>query len=222
MRLLWSAAECRRRRAPCEAIRPVIHVIDYGIGNLRSAEKALQATGAAVALCAEPSDLGGASGVVLPGVGSFGRCAAALESGGWREPITAVIDAGIPFLGICVGFQLLYEDSEESPGARGLGILSGRVRRLAGDVKLPQIQWNRLEIEQASTLFDPAVEQWMYFVHSFAPPVSERTTATCTYGGTVAASVEADNVLGVQFHPEKSGRQGLELLGRFAERAGAL
>lgn len=198
----------------------MILVIDYGIGNLRSAEKALQSTGAKVKLTSDPSELDGASGLVLPGVGSFGRCATALQMGGWQDPIRAAIASGVPFLGICVGFQLLYASSEESPGVRGLAVLPGEVRRLDGAVKLPQIQWNRLIVERPSTLVEPREDQWMYFVHSYAPPIDRNTTATCLYGGEVAASVEADNVLGVQFHPEKSGRQGLELLGRFAALAG--
>ena len=195
----------------------MIAVIDYGIGNLRSAEKAMQHVGATASLVADPSALGDASAVILPGVGSFGRCAEALEQGGWREAIASVLAREVPFLGICVGFQLLFESSEESPGAKGLGIFPGQVRKLPGEVKHPQIQWNRLELRGPSTLFaDEPAEQWMYFVHSFAPEITDRTIAICDYGGPVAAAVEQGRVFGTQFHPEKSGRDGLALLGRFA------
>jgi glutamine amidotransferase len=200
----------------------VLAVIDYGIGNLRSAVKAMGRVGEAAALITEPSELEGAVGVVLPGVGAFGRCAEALEAGGWREPLHEVIGAGVPFLGICVGFQLLYGSSVESPGAQGLGVLEGEVRRLGPGVKLPQIQWNRLELLRPSSLLPPEAEgDWMYFVHSFAPPVGNETTAVCDYGGKVAAAVQRDNVFGCQFHPEKSGSAGLALLARFAELAEA-
>lgn len=197
----------------------MILVVDYGIGNLRSAEKAFAASGSPAALCDQPEQLADASGIVLPGVGAFGRCAEALDRGAWRQPLIDAITNGTPFLGICVGFQLLYDSSEESPGARGLGILPGEVRRLPGDVKLPQIQWNRLDGVRPRSLVDHEGDQWMYFVHSFAAPPSDAVTSMCDYGGPVVASVERDNVCGVQFHPEKSGRQGLAMLARFALRA---
>jgi glutamine amidotransferase len=195
----------------------VLAVIDYGIGNLRSAVKAMARVGGAAALIDDPTELSGASGVVLPGVGAFGRCAEALDAGGWREPLLEVIEAGLPFLGICVGFQLLYESSEESPEAKGLGVFSGEVTRLSGDVKLPQIQWNSLRLLRESTLLPRSTDgAWMYFVHSYAPPVGDETTAVCEYGGQVAAAVERASLFGCQFHPEKSGAEGLALLGRFA------
>ena len=195
----------------------MIAVIDYGIGNLRSAEKAMQHVGAAASLVSDPSELAEATAIVLPGVGSFGRCADALTSGGWRSPIADAVAAGVPFLGICEGFQLLYEASEESPGAVGLGLLEGQVRRLPGHVKHPQIQWNRLEVTADNDLLDRNVESWMYFVHSYAPEVGDETVAVCDYGGPVAAAVQAESLFGVQFHPEKSGEDGLALLRRFTE-----
>lgn len=197
----------------------MIAVVDYGIGNLRSAEKALQHVGADASLVASPSGIEGASAIVLPGVGSFGRCADALETGGWVEPITAAVEAGTPFLGICVGFQLLYERSEESPGHRGLGLLEGSVTRLAGDVKLPQMQWNRLDVSKPNDLLDETPEHWMYFVHSYAPAVGRDTVATCDYGSTISAAVQRGSLCGVQFHPEKSGAEGLEMLRRFTQMA---
>lgn len=195
----------------------MIAVIDYGIGNLRSAEKAFQHVGAAAMLVDDPRKLEGASGVVLPGVGSFGRCAEALDRGGWRGPIEDIVASRTPFLGICVGFQLLFEASEESPGAQGLGLLDGSIVRLDPSVKHPQIQWNRVETSRPNLLLPAqAQDRWMYFVHSYAASGTTSVVATCDYGGSVVAAVESDMVFGVQFHPEKSGTQGLELLARFA------
>jgi imidazole glycerol-phosphate synthase subunit HisH len=200
----------------------VILIVDYGIGNLRSAEKALQHSGVDARLVNDPRDLVSATAVVLPGVGSFGTCVAALDASGWREPIVEALDAGMPFLGICVGFQMLFEGSDESPDARGLGVVSGRVRKLEEAPKLPHIQWNRLDIVRSSLLLPEELdEQWMYFVHSYAAPVTAETVATATYGSTFSAAIARDNILGVQFHPEKSGSQGLALLARFAEMTGA-
>ena len=198
----------------------MLAVVDYGIGNLRSAVKAMATVGEAARLITEPDGLEGVRGIVLPGVGDFGRCATALDRGGWREPLTAAVNAGVPFLGICVGFQLLYEGSEESPGAQGLGFFHGAARRLGPGVKLPQIQWNQLVLRRPGRLLPQECNgQWMYFVHSFAPPVGDETVAVCEYGGEVAASVERENLFGCQFHPEKSGQAGLDLLGRFARLA---
>jgi glutamine amidotransferase len=200
-----------------------IAVLDYGIGNLRSAEKALVHLGAPARLVRDPADMVGAAGVVLPGVGEFGACAAALTASGLEEPARRAIDEGVPFLGICVGFQLLYECSDESPGARGLGALAGAVHRLPEGVKRPQMQWNRLDRQPGTTsilLAGLPEHPWVYFVHSYAPTVGEETVATCDYGGTVAAAVEQGPLAGVQFHPEKSGATGLRLLSNFVARCG--
>lgn len=200
-----------------------IAVLDYGIGNLRSAEKALQHVGAAARLVSDPDDVTGARGVVLPGVGAFGPCARALEASGLSAPARRAIDAGVPFLGICVGFQLLYAGSEESPDARGLGVFPGAVRRLPAGVKHPQMQWNVLDRrpERASGLLDGLGETpWVYFVHSYAPEVGPETVATCDYGGPLAAAAEDGPVWGTQFHPEKSGATGLAILGNFVARCG--
>jgi glutamine amidotransferase len=200
----------------------VLAVVDYGIGNLRSAVKAMGRVHERAALVHDPDELSGAVGIVQPGVGAFGRCAEALDQGGWRAPLLDAIREGVPFLGICVGFQLLYESSAESPGARGLGVLAGEVARLGPGVKLPQIQWNQLELKRPSPLLPAsAAGDWMYFVHSYAPPVGDETVAVCDYGGEVAAAVERGSLFGCQFHPEKSGAAGLELLRRFAELAEA-
>lgn len=193
-----------------------IAVLDYGIGNLRSAERALAHVGAAARLVTDPDGVAGAAGVVLPGVGAFGRCAEALEDSGLGDAARQAIANGVPFLGICVGLQLLYASSDESPGVRGLGVLEGTVRRLSGTVKVPQMQWNSLRRERDSALLaGTGKAPWVYFVHSYAPEVGEETVATCEYGGRVAAAIEVGNVWAVQFHPEKSGVSGLRILSNF-------
>ncbi len=190
--------------------------MDYGIGNLRSAEKALQRVGADARLTSDPDLIASAAGVVLPGVGAFGRCMDALERTGLASVARTAAASGRPFLGICVGMQLLYDESEEDPGRAGLGILPGVVRRLPEGEKHPQMQWNTLHISRPSSLLhglpDPA---WMYFVHSYAPDDSVHVVATCDYGGPVVAVVERGNVRATQFHPEKSGEAGLALLRNF-------
>jgi glutamine amidotransferase len=195
----------------------VIAVLDYGIGNLRSAEKALQFLGADAALVDDPAQAAEAEGVVLPGVGAFGRCAQALRAGGLEESARDAIGRGVPFLCICVGFQLLYEGSDEDPTEDGLGILPGTVRRLPGGVKHPQMQWNILdETGGGSAMLDGVPRPtWVYFVHSYAPELTPDTTATCDYGGTVTASAERGTLWGTQFHPEKSGSVGLRILSNF-------
>jgi glutamine amidotransferase len=201
-----------------------IAVLDYGIGNLGSAYKALLHLGAPARLVHDAADVDGAAGVVLPGVGAFGACAAALERTGLGDAARRAVDAGLPFLGICVGFQLLYEDSEESPGAKGLGVFEGTVRRLPDGVKRPQMQWNTLRAvpDRTSGLLEGAdAEPWVYFLHSFSPELSDATVATCEYGETLCAAAERDHVWGTQFHPEKSGTTGLSLLANFVERCSA-
>jgi glutamine amidotransferase len=194
----------------------VIAVLDYGIGNLRSAEKALVHLGADVRLVTDPDDATGASGVVLPGVGAFGACATALRGSGLEEVARAALADGTPFLGICVGFQLLYEGSDESPGMAGLGALPGTVRRLAPGVKCPQMQWNQLQSRRSSRLLAGLPDDpWVYFLHSFAPENTDDVVATCDYGGPVTAAVERGPLWGTQFHPEKSGTVGLAILSNF-------
>ena len=191
----------------------LIAVLDYGIGNLRSAQKALQHVGADARLTADPALVRDAAAVVLPGVGAFGRCMEAIRAGGIDDLAHEAVASGRPFIGICVGMQLLYEASEETPGAVGLGILPGTVRRLPDGVKHPQMQWNTLDIVRPSPLFDGLDDPaWMYFVHSYAAEASDLTTATCDYGGPVTAAVSSGNVHATQFHPEKSGAAGLALL----------
>lgn len=203
-------------------------VLDYGIGNLRSAEKALERLGVPVLRVADPSDLPArVAGVVLPGVGAFGAAARALRASGLERVVRSALDARRPFLGICVGLQLLFEGSEEDPGVPGLGLLPGAVVRLPEGVRHPQMQWNVVTVPEGrhSALLEPAAPSWFYFVHSFvAEPsggtASELVTGICDYGGPMTALVEQDELVATQFHPEKSGRAGLELLRRFARLCG--
>ena len=200
----------------------LIAVLDYGIGNLRSAQKALQHVGADARLTDDPKLVRDAAAVVLPGVGAFGRCMEALERSGLDHLAHEAVESGRPFLGICVGMQMLYRESEENPGRPGLGVLDGVVRLLPDTVKRPQMQWNPLVIERPSPLFagldDPA---WVYFVHSYAADDPANTVATCDYGGPVCAAVQRGNVFATQFHPEKSGANGLQLLRNFVASAAA-
>ncbi len=195
---------------------PLVAVVDYGIGNLRSAQKALQKVGADARLTADPDVIGRADGVVLPGVGAFGACARALRDSGLDVLARKAVEADVPFLGICIGMQLLYEASEEDPAEEGLGVLPGTVRRLPDGVKRPQMQWNEL-----SLVGDPAPfagldrPLWVYFVHSYAAEPGAGVVATCDYGGPVVAAVERGRLWAAQFHPEKSGAAGLGLLGNF-------
>lgn len=211
---------------------PTIAVLDYGIGNLRSAQKALQRVGADAHLTADAEVIEAADGVVLPGVGNFGACMKALVATGLADQAAKVAERGQPFLGICVGMQMLFEGSDESPDVPGLGLLPGRIEWLPEGVKRPQMQWNRLRSHGAGTehpLLDGLDEAWVYFVHSLSPVVGDRSAvvddpsfdphhvviATTDYGGPVVAAAARDNVWGTQFHPEKSARAGLRLLGNF-------
>jgi glutamine amidotransferase len=201
----------------------LIAVLDYGIGNLRSAEKALQHLGADARLVVDPDEASRADAVVLPGVGAFGPCMEALVASGLDRVARQAVAGGVPFLGICVGMQLLYEGSDESPGVPGLGLIPGLVRRLPDGVKRPQMQWNRLLLRPgvpcpllSGPTFDGAgADPWVYFVHSFAPPMGDEIVATCDYGGPVAAVAARDALWATQFHPEKSGASGLALLANF-------
>jgi glutamine amidotransferase len=202
---------------------PLVAVLDYGIGNLRSAEKALQKVGADARLTRDPALVDDAQAVVLPGVGAFGACMNALRGAGLEDVVHAAVASGRPFLGICVGMQMLFDDSEENPGARGLGVIPGSVRWIPVGVKRPQMQWNRLKIVRpdplltGSELVDVDGGSWVYFVHSLhgVPADPDAVIATCEYGTTLNAIFRRGNVLATQFHPEKSGRSGLALLRNF-------
>jgi imidazole glycerol-phosphate synthase subunit HisH len=200
----------------------VIAVLDYGIGNLRSAEKALQHLGVDAALTTDPAVAREAAGVVLPGVGAFGRCMEQLRESGLETVVHEAVEAEKPFLGICVGMQMLFDSSEEAPGCKGLGILPGEVRRLDTTERLPHMGWNTLKIRTGSVLFDGIDDgSWLYFVHSFAPVPDDDSViaATTEYGGTVVAAVERGSLWATQFHPEKSAANGLRILENFARAA---
>ena len=198
--------------------KPRIAVLDYGIGNLRSAQKALEHVGADAVLTADPSEIAAARAVVLPGVGAFGACMDALRACGLDTVALDAAASARPFLGICVGMQMLFEGSTESPGATGLGVFPGVVDLLTGDVKRPQMQWNVLRPRTADPLLvGLECDTWFYFVHSYAVPDSTSCVATCDYGGDVVAMVRQDRVWATQFHPEKSGASGLRLLANFVD-----
>ena len=157
-------------------------------------------------------------GVVLPGVGNFGKCAKALTDSGVRELALLAVENGIPFLGICVGMQLLYETSDESPAAQGLGLFSGKVKMLENAPRVPQMQWNQIQLQDDSPLLRGLEDEWFYFVHSYAAEqnhLESTTIATCTYGSSVIAAVQKGLIFGTQFHPEKSGKAGRLLLQNF-------
>jgi len=198
-----------------------IAVLDYGIGNLRSAETALQRVGGDAALTADVGAIEDADAVVLPGVGHFGRCMEALRTSGLEGPAWDAVHAGKPFIGICIGMQMLYESSDEDPSASGMGVLAGKVRLLPDGVKRPQMQWNQLNIRDDSPMFAGlSAPLWMYFVHSFAPATTEHVVATCEYGGDIVAAVQRGNLWATQFHPEKSGGPGMQVLANFVAAVG--
>jgi glutamine amidotransferase len=195
-----------------------IGVVDYGSGNLRSVCKALEAVGASVSLVTKPAQIDPLDAVVVPGVGAFGDCAKNLRKSGLWEPVTEWLQAGRPYLGICLGYQLLFESSEESPGSKGLAVLQGRVIRFTGvGLKVPHIGWNTLLETQGSMFKSLPATPYFYFVHSYFPvPTNDSiVSARCEYGGTFAASVSAGRLHATQFHPEKSQAAGLTLLKNF-------
>ena len=200
----------------------MIAVVDYGIGNLRSAEKALQHLGADARLTTNELEIEHADAVVLPGVGNFGACMHALRESGLERVTGAAARDGRAFMGICVGMQMLFDGSDESPGVAGLGVVPGRITRLPDSVRLPQMGWNTLAVRSDARLVaglpDPA---WCYFVHSYAPEPDDGdvVAAWCEYGRRFAAAVERGPLWATQFHPEKSGAVGLAMLGNFIAAA---
>lgn len=200
-------------------VSPRIGIVNYGMGNLRSVEKALERVGAEPVIAGEPEPLDGVDGLVLPGVGAFPKAIARIREVGFDEYLRDRAAAGTPLLGVCLGMQLLFSSSEENDGADGLGLLTGPVTRLAGEgVKLPHIGWSPLRIERPSPLLSGIADaEPFYFVHSFAPrPAPERLLGSVEHGERFAALVGAHPVYGAQFHPEKSSSAGLRMLANFA------
>ncbi len=199
----------------------VIAIIDYGVGNLYSVEKAFARLGAEAAVTSDPAAITAAAKVVLPGVGAFGDCMENLAAYGLTDVVRTVAAKGTPLLGICVGLQILFDGSEEDPGVPGLGIFPGLVRRLvAPGLKVPHMGWNSLAVAGESPLLrDLPANPYVYFVHSYhaVPDDPALVTAWTDYGGRVTAAVGRGNVQAVQFHPEKSGDTGLEILANFKE-----
>ncbi len=195
-------------------------IIDYGAGNLRSVEKALSYFGEDALITREPELILSSDRVILPGVGSFGDAMEKLEKYGLVDVIREVADRQIPFLGICLGLQLLFESSEESPGVKGLGILKGNILRIpdAPGLKIPHMGWNSIDIDPSSRLFEGIPDgSYVYFVHSYYLKAEDESIvkATTEYSAHIHAAVESGNVFGCQFHPEKSSEVGLSILKNF-------
>ena len=200
----------------------MIGIIDYDAGNIRSVEKALAALHEEAVLSRDPKTLLAADKLILPGVGAFGDAMDNLKKYGLDEVIHEAVDRQIPLLGICLGLQLLFEESEESPGVEGLGILKGKIKRIPDEdgLKVPHIGWNSLHLEHDGRLFQNIPENsYVYFVHSYYLEAQdpEIVKASTEYGVHIHASVEKGNVFACQFHPEKSSETGLQILKNFAE-----
>ena len=200
----------------------MIAMIDYDAGNIKSVEKALQKLGADVVITKDPQEILGTDKVILPGVGSFGDAMDNLKRYGLDEVIHQVVEKGTPFLGICLGLQLLFERSDESPEAIGLGILKGEILRIpdAEGLKIPHMGWNSLHLQNNGRLFQGLKENdYVYFVHSYYLKAEDESIvkATTNYSVNIHASVEKDNIFACQFHPEKSSDVGLQILKNFVE-----
>lgn len=196
----------------------MIAIFDYGAGNLRSVQNTLGALGWEYHLVNDAAGVEAAKKIILPGVGHFGQMMRALDTLGVRNALRARIAAGVPFLGICLGLQALFEISEEAPDVRGLGVYPGLVRRFPLEARVPHMGWNELVVHGDSKLVrNLEARPFVYFAHSYYVPENERAAATCTYEVPYTAVLECGNVYGVQFHPEKSGPVGLQIVHNFLE-----
>lgn len=196
----------------------MIAIFDYGAGNLRSVQNTLGALGWPYELVRDAAGVGAAQKIILPGVGHFGQMMRALDALAVRAALLERIAAGVPFLGICLGLQALFEASEEAPDVRGLGLYPGSVRRFPTEARVPHMGWNELSVRRGSKLLcNLAARPFVYFAHSYYVPENERASATCTYEVPYTAVLECGNVFGVQFHPEKSGPIGLRIVRNFLE-----
>ena len=201
----------------------MISILDYGMGNLRSVEKGFTSQGIDVRVTADPGDIESSSGIVLPGVGAFGAVVRNLRERSMTGPIKDFIESGRPFLGICLGFQVLFESSEEAPGEKGLGVLKGKVVRFRPEekeMKVPHMGWNRVSVPAQSPILEGVPQRsWFYFVHSYYV-VSEEPgieVLISDYGGEFEAGVISGNLSAFQFHPEKSSDYGLMILRNFSK-----
>ena len=192
----------------------MIAVFDYGAGNLRSVQNTLGEVGCEFEIVRDAAGLERASKIILPGVGHFGQMMRALTV---KETLRDRIAAGVPFLGICLGMQALFEASEEAPEVDGLGLFSGIVKRFPADARVPHMGWDELEVRPGSRLLPANTTPYVYFAHSYYVPEVPDASALCTYEVRYTAALEAGNVFGVQFHPEKSGPEGIEIVRRFVE-----
>jgi len=196
----------------------MIAILDYGAGNLRSVQNTLGAIGARYTLIDDAEGLRRADKIILPGVGHFGQLLRSLDAMRVRETLIARIRQGVPFLGICLGLQALFDGSDEAPEIRGLGLFSGKVRRFAQDARVPHMGWNDLDVEPDSKLLaGVGPRPFVYFAHSYYVPLCDAAKAVCTYTVPYTAALESENVFGVQFHPEKSGALGLKIVRNFIE-----
>ncbi len=193
-------------------------VFDYGAGNLRSVLNTLGAIGAEYELVDDVAGLESAEKIILPGVGHFGQMVRTLDAMRVRKPLLSRITAGVPFLGICLGLQALFEESEEAPELQGLGLFAGKVKRFPNDARVPHMGWNELEVKAGSKLLRNLPERpYLYFAHSYYIPAHQHAAATCVYSEPFTAVLEYENVYGVQFHPEKSGALGLQIVKNFVD-----
>jgi len=196
----------------------MITIFDYGAGNLRSVQNTLAELGCEYNLVRDSAGLMAATKILLPGVGHFGQMMRALDFLGVRETLIERIRSGVPFFGICLGMQALFETSAEAPDVRGLGIYPGTVERFPLDARVPHMGWNELEVKAGSKLIHSLnARPYVYFAHSYYVPEKAIASATCTYGLKYTAALESANVQGVQFHPEKSGAVGLQIVRNFLE-----
>ena len=196
----------------------MISIFDYGAGNLRSVENTLGAIGAQYQLVRTPEQVRGSTKLILPGVGHFGQMMRALDQLAVRDALIEIIQRGVPFLGICLGLQALFTSSEEAPQEHGLGIFGGQVKRFRGDMRIPHMGWNSLHRARSSRLLRGLDDHpYLYFANSYYAPVIPETAAACEYSLPFTAVLEKDNLFGVQFHPEKSGDAGLQIVRNFIE-----
>lgn len=196
----------------------MISILDYGAGNLRSVQNTLGEIGAEYELVRDAAALSHATKIILPGVGHFGQMMRALDQLQVRDALLERIRAGVPFLGICLGLQALFESSEEAPEERGLGLFQGQIRRFSADARVPHMGWNEvLPRNGAKLLKNLAPRPYLYFAHSYYAPLTDATAATCNYTVPYTAVLETENIFGVQFHPEKSGPIGLKIVRNFVE-----